>query len=749
MLKYTGYIRKIRYYSESSHYIVALLEVEEDQELLTMNGYMSNFNDYDKYAFYGDFEIHPKYGQQFKLDHYEIVLSTDEEEIIKYLSSPLFKGIGPTQAKYIVDALGENALSLIKEDKHHLDLVKGMTVAKRELIYEVLTSNDYDQEVTQFFMGHGISLRHIGIIQETYKEKTLEILQNHPYQLVEDIDGIGFKTADELALKTGGTLNNPDRLKAGVIYSIKQSCFSSGSTYVLYDEIKKAFHKIIYHIDDEVFDEYLNTLVEEGRVIKEGEYYYDEELYESEEIIANFLHKINEYPEEFYDENELERLLDNYQDKFGIVYSTKQKEAIEYFLKYPMMILTGGPGTGKTTVVKALIQIYRTLYPEDAISLVAPTGRAAKRLSELTGLDACTIHRELKWDLHKNSFAMNRNNPLSSQVLIIDEFSMVDSLLLSKLFDASRRVHKVLFIGDYHQLPSVAPGNVLKDFIESQLKVIELDEIYRQSKDSGIVQLAHQLIHQEVNDLSLFEQYKDIHFYNSTNFEIIKNVTTIVKKAIKNGYDQNDIQVLAPIYQGVAGINALNLALQEIFNPKNHQEEYRIGQKVYREGDKILQLKNRPDDDIYNGDIGVLVEINRKDGFEHLEDTLIVDYDGNLVEYTSKDFMTFTLAYCMSIHKAQGNEFKIVIMPVLNDYYIMLKRNLIYTGLTRAKQALFILGNPQAFLYGIKNISDSKRKTTLVSKINQNKNVETYEESSYNQELKQNITDFLNDDETV
>lgn len=749
MLKYTGYIRKIRYYSESSHYIVALLEVEEDQELLTMNGYMSNFNDYDKYAFYGDFEIHPKYGQQFKLDHYEIVLSTDEEEIIKYLSSPLFKGIGPTQAKYIVDALGENALSLIKEDKHHLDLVKGMTVAKRELIYEVLTSNDYDQEVTQFFMGHGISLRHIGIIQETYKEKTLEILQNHPYQLVEDIDGIGFKTADELALKTGGTLDNPDRLKAGVIYSIKQSCFSSGSTYVLYDEIKKAFHKIIYHIDDEVFDEYLNTLVEEGRVIKEGEYYYDEELYESEEIIANFLHKINDYPEEFYDENELERLLDNYQDKFGIVYSTKQKEAIEYFLKYPMMILTGGPGTGKTTVVKALIQIYRTLYPEDAISLVAPTGRAEKRLSELTGLDACTIHRELKWDLHKNSFAMNRNNPLSSQVLIIDEFSMVDSLLLSKLFDASRRVHKVLFIGDYHQLPSVAPGNVLKDFIESQLKVIELDEIYRQSKDSGIVQLAHQLIHQEVNDLSLFEQYKDIHFYNSTNFEIIKNVTTIVKKAIENGYDQNDIQVLAPIYQGVAGINALNLALQEIFNPKNHQEEYRIGQKVYREGDKILQLKNRPDDDIYNGDIGVLVEINRKDGFEYLEDTLIVDYDGNLVEYTSKDFMTFTLAYCMSIHKAQGNEFKIVIMPVLNDYYIMLKRNLIYTGLTRAKQALFILGNPQAFLYGIKNISDSKRKTTLVSKINQNKNIETYEESSYNQELKQNITDFLNDDETV
>ena len=322
---------------------------------------------------------------------------------------------------------------------------------------------------------------------------------------------------------------------------------------------------------------------------------------------------------------------------------------------------------------------------------------------------------------------MNKNNPLSSEVLIIDEFSMVDSLLLSKLFEACRKVHKVLFIGDYHQLPSVAPGNVLKDFIESHLKVIELDEIYRQAKDSGIVQLAHQLIHQEVHDLSLFDQYKDINFFNSTNFEVVKNVVMIVKKAIESGYDQNDIQVLAPVYKGVAGIDALNLALQEVFNPKEDQDEYRIGQTVYRVGDKILQTKNRPDDDVYNGDIGVLVEIGRKDGFEYLEDTLIVDFDGNFVEYTSKDFLTFTLAYCMSIHKAQGNEFKIVIMPVLDDYYIMLKRNLIYTGLTRAKQSLFILGSPKAFLYGIQNVKDAKRKTTLTSKINQEQSLNLYD----------------------
>ena len=496
---------------------------------------------------------------------------------------------------------------------------------------------------------------------------------------------------------------------------------------MLYDEIKKAYHKNIGYIDESVFNEYLEILVDEEFVIQEGELYYDKELYDSEEIISSFLKKINSYPEEHYDEKEVGRLLTNFQDKFGIEYSKKQKEAIDYFLKYPMMILTGGPGTGKTTTVKALIRMYRSLYPNESISLVAPTGRAAKRLSELTGLEACTIHRELKWDLHKNTFAMNKNNPLSSEVLIIDEFSMVDSLLLSKLFEACRKVHKVLFIGDYHQLPSVAPGNVLKDFIESHLKAIELDEIYRQTKDSGIVQLAHQLIRQEVHDLSLFDQYKDINFFNSTNFEVVKNVVMIVKKAIESGYDQNDIQVLAPIYKGVAGIDALNLALQEVFNPKEDQDEYRIGQTVYRVGDKILQTKNRPDDDVYNGDIGVLVEIGRKDGFEYLEDTLIVDFDGNFVEYTSKDFLTFTLAYCMSIHKAQGNEFKIVIMPVLDDYYIMLKRNLIYTGLTRAKQSLFILGSPKAFLYGIQNVKDAKRKTTLTSKINQEQSLNLYD----------------------
>lgn len=730
MIEYTGYIKKIRFYSESSNYIVALIEVEQEDKLITMNGYMNNFNDYEKYAFIGDYEIHPKYGKQFKLSEYRIIYAKESEEIIKYLSSPLFKGIGKALATQIVNTLGEECLEKIKEDKHNLDLVRGMTEKRREIIYEALTNGDYDQEVLQFFMGHGISLKNLGLIQAYYQEKTLEILQNNPYQLVEDIDGIGFKTADGLALKTGGTLDNPNRIKAGIIYSIKQYGFNTGSTYCYLDEIKIMFSKIIYNIEEVSFNEYLDELIDEGLIIQRGDKYYYFEMDEAEKNIAEYLKiRINK-PDELFDEKEVERLLTNYEKTQGICYAAKQKEALNYFLKSSCMILTGGPGTGKTTIVQALLKVYSALYPDDRIGLVAPTGRAAKRLTELTGIYACTIHRLLKWDLHSNTFAMNKSNPLDLDVLIIDEFSMVDCLLLSKLFEAGRGINKVLFIGDYHQLPSVAPGNILQDLMEAGVKTIELDEIFRQAKDSGIIQLAHHIIHNEIENMDLFEQYRDINFFPCINYDVVKNVKIIVKKAIDEGYDTNDIQVLVPMYQGVAGIDALNDALQDVFNPIDEfNDSYQIGRKEYRVGDKILQLKNRPDDDVFNGDIGTLVEICRKDNFEYLQDTLIVDFDGNFVEYTSNTFNTITHAYCMSIHKSQGNEFKIVIMAVLSDYYIMLRRNLLYTAITRAKQSLFILGSSKAFMHGLANYQDSRRKTSLKSRF---KTIETL-----------NVYDFL------
>lgn len=728
MIEYTGYIKKIRFYSESSNYIVALIEVEQEDKLITMNGYMNNFNDYDKYAFAGDFEIHPKYGKQFKLNEYRVIYAKESDEIIKYLSSPLFKGVGKALATQIVETLGENCLEKIKEDKHNLDLVRGMTEKRREIIYEALTDGDYDQEVMQFFMGHGISLKNLGLIQAYYQEKTLDVLQNNPYQLIEDIDGIGFKTADELALKTGGSLDDPERIKAGIIYSVKQYGFNTGSTYCLFEEIAAMFAKIIYNIEETSFNEYLDELIDDGLIVRENDKYYYYEMYQAEKNIADYLKTRMEKPDELFDQIEVERLLDNYQKVQGITYAKKQKEALSCFLKSSCMILTGGPGTGKTTIVQALLKIYSTLYPEDRIGLVAPTGRAAKRLTELTGIYACTIHRMLKWDLHSNTFAMNKSNPLDLDVLIIDEFSMVDCLLLSKLFEAGRGINKILFIGDYHQLPSVAPGNVLQDLMEAGVKTIELDEIFRQSKDSGIIQLAHHIIHNEVEDMELFDQYRDINFFSCANYDVVKNVKMIVKKAIDEGYDTNDIQVLVPMYQGVAGIDALNDALQDVFNPSDEYSiSYQIGRKEYRVGDKILQLKNRPDDDVFNGDIGTLVEICRKDNFEYLQDTLIVDFDGNFVEYTSNTFNTITHAYCMSIHKSQGNEFKIVIMAVLSDYYIMLRRNLLYTAITRCKQSLFILGSSKAFMHGLANYQDSRRKTSLKEQFEINESLSVYD----------------------
>ena len=728
MIEYTGYIRKIRFYSESSNYIVALIDVEQEDKLITMNGYMNNFNDYDKYLFIGDYEIHPKYGKQFKLSEYRIILAKESDEIIKYLSSPLFKGVGPTQAKQIVDSLGEDCLTIIKNDKHSLDCVMAMTEKKRDMIYEVLTNSDYDQEVMQFFMGHGISLKNLGLIQAFYKEKTLEVLQNNPYRLIEDIDGIGFKTADELALKTGGALDNPNRIKAAIVYSIKQYGFNTGSTYCLIEEIVKTFKQLIYSIEENIFYEYLDELIDNGLIIKENERYYYHEMYEAEVNIANYLKIRINHDDESIDESRVDQLLQDFEKNQGITYAKKQKEALFYFLKSSVMILTGGPGTGKSTIVHALLKIYTSLYPEDKIGLVAPTGRAAKRLTELTGIEACTIHRLLKWDLHTNTFAMNRTNPLDIDVLIIDEFSMVDCLLLSKLFDAGRKISKILFIGDYYQLPSVAPGNVLKDLIEAGVKTIELDEIFRQAKDSGIIQLAHHIINNEIDDIDLFDHYQDINFFPMLNYDVIKNVKTIVNKALEEGYDTSDIQVLAPMYQGVAGIDALNDALQDVFNPKDQcLDSYKIGRIEYRIGDKILQLKNRVDDNVFNGDIGILIDICRKDNFEYLQDTLIVDFDGNIVEYTSQNFNTITLAYCMSIHKSQGNEFKIVIMPVLSDYYIMLRRNLLYTAITRAKQSLFIMGDSKAFMHGLHNYQDNRRKTTLKLRFEDKPEISVYD----------------------
>ena len=516
----------------------------------------------------------------------------------------------------------------------------------------------------------------------------MDVLQNNPYQLIDDIDGIGFKTADDLALKIGVDPLDDNRMRAAVLYALKEACFQDGSTFQEHDRIYKNFHRFIPNISYEQCDDYLDELINEEKIIQVVDKYYPSDLYESENIITETFQRWLKAPLYKYDNEEVDQLLDDLQKTLAIEYDELQREAIHLFLEQSAMILTGGPGTGKTTIVEAIIKLYTKLNPDQRIAMVAPTGRASKRLSEVTGLEACTIHR----------------------------------------LSASRKVTKILLIGDDQQLPSVAPGHVLKDLLESQMiPTVKLDRIYRQSQESGIIQLAHSIRNDDYQE-HLFLDYKDIHFQTCASYDIVNYVKVLVSKAMKEGYDANDIQVLAPMYNGVAGIDALNDCLQELLNPHDeYKNELRVGKRIYREGDKILQLKNRIDDNVFNGDIGVLEEICYKDNFEFLADTLIVNFDGIYVEYTANDFYTITHAYCMSIHKSQGNEFKIVIMPVLKDYYIMLKKNLIYTGLTRAKQSLFVIGNHQAFAYGIANNHDEKRRTTLSEKMSQTQSISPYD----------------------
>ncbi len=728
MIEYTGIIKYVRFYSEETKFIVCTIETDQEDKPISATGYMTYASSMDKYRFTGDYIMHPKYGKQFQIESYEIILANDEDEIIRYLSSKLFKGIGKKQATAIVEALGKDALTLIKEDKHVLDYIVGMSEKKRDLIYDVLTTQDFDNEVLSFFMEHGISTRFLSLIQTVYQERTLDVLTNNPYQLIDDIDGIGFKTADDLALKVGIDPKDEHRYKAAIAYALKEACYQDGSTYQDKERIYKNFKRYIHTCEIEQFDRLLEELIEDYKVVLKEDKYYSYDIYESEDIISKTFHRWLDAPRYSYDEQEVELILKQLEETLCIEYDDLQKEAIYLFLKESAMILTGGPGTGKSTIVNAIIKMYMKFNPDQRIALVAPTGRASKRLSEVTGVEACTIHRLLKWDLHTNTFAVNEHNPLDYDLIIIDEFSMVDSLLFASLLKASRKVTKILLIGDDQQLPSVSPGHVLKDLLESSLvPTVQLTKIYRQASQSGIVHLAHSIRNDEY-DPSLFNDYKDIHFSTCPPANIVHYVTHIVSKAIEQGYDSSDIQVLAPMYNGIAGIDALNDALQDLLNPKaSYKNELRVGRRLFREGDKILQLKNRVDDNVFNGDIGTLVEIILKDNIDNMNDILIVDFDGTFVEYSNADFYTITHAYCMSIHKSQGSEFKIVVMPVLKDYYIMLKKNLLYTGLTRAKQSLFLLGDHHAFMIGIDNNHDDKRKTTLKEKLIQTPQLSVYD----------------------
>ena len=713
MEQVTGYVQSVVFYKETTKYTIARLKLDQKKdEKIVITGYFDPPGKQELCRYYGEYVDHPRYGRQFKVEYFEKLLPTSKEAIIRFLSSSLFAGVGSKTAEKIVDEFGENCLSLIKEDPYILDKIDIKDKIKSSIIQGINKSNHLEEAI-KLFVGHGIPAKYLIKMDAVYGDKLVPLVMNNPYILVRDIDGIGFKTADRVALNLGFDEMDSRRISSLIAYVCKDICYRTQDTYTSKEEIYRYAKKILPELSEEFFFENFNNAIKERDLIDEDGRIFPASLFDAENGIAKHLRSYLVDKIVTIDEDLILKEIRIVEEELGITYSDEQVEAIIMCINNGVSIITGGPGTGKTTVVHAIIKVYERLYPNNKIKLCAPTGRASKRMNYITGKEATTIHRLLKWDLDTNKFSKNEDDPVEGDFIIIDEFSMVDCQLFYSLLRAIGPFSKILLIGDDKQLPPVSPGDVLRDLLELNLiPTVMLEKIHRQSENSGIIPLCYDVRNGRFNEENIHKD--DVSFIECRNVDVKDYVLKLVEHAINHGLSQQDIQILAPMYDGVAGITNLNDHLREFFNPADvFKKEVAIGRTTYREGDKILQLKNQPDDDVYNGDIGTLVEINDEDG----KLRLIIDFDGNFVSYTPEYFTNITHAYCISVHKSQGSEYKYVIMPILQEYSLMLRRKLIYTGISRAKECLTLLGSVNMFKRGIATIEQKYRKTSLQERL--------------------------------
>ncbi len=706
-----GNFRKYIYKSEKG-YTVGLIKIKEtdlsiNTNTITFTGYFDDLNETDIYLLNGNIVNHDKYGNQFNVTSYEIVLPEDKDHIIDFLSSEIFKGIGEKKASKIVDHLGLNCLTLILENKDLLLEVPTVTKKQQETIYNSLleykTSYDKMLNLTKI----GFSMKDALKI-EKYYGNNLDTVLTSPYQMIEEIKEITFPKIEKLRTNLKIEKEDIDRVSYGIIYVLENLSFATGNTYTSYEELTN-YSKKVLNIDENTIIKGLSKLVNLGKIIIDGNKYILMESYNSEVYIAKRLTVLSrEYSNISYEEE-----ISNIEEKLGCIFNKEQKQAIETSFNSNFSIITGGPGTGKTKVIKAITSLYKiinNLSRKDLLEslvLLAPTGRASKRMSMESGLPSYTIHRFLKWQKEENTFLINEENKSDAKLVIIDEASMLDNDLFYNLLLGLKANCKIIMIGDYNQLPSVGAGQVLKDLIESDcLPVTYLKKLYRQASNSNINFLAHDIIEGKL-DMSLFNESEDLTFVscNSANLKEKLQEFALTYKDLSI----YDIQVLAPMYKGENGIDSLNIYMQDLLNKKqNKKNELLYNGTIYREGDKVIQLVNSIDDNVFNGDIGEIIKVTKQNKKE-----IICDFDNNLVNYNTSTFENFKLGYTISIHKSQGSEFKIVILPVLNSYNFMLYRKIIYTAITRAKEKLIVLGEESALKKAISTDKDENRKTLL------------------------------------
>lgn len=714
-----NYTRSI--YKSSQGYHIGIFKVADtDSEdlaeyvgrTITFTGYFHELNEMDTYIFYGKLIEHEKYGEQFQVESYERCKPEEKDSIIEFLTSGLFKGIGEKKAQAIVDVLGKDTLKIILEQPDNLILIPGITKKNIEVLHDKLKEYESSYETIMYLGDLGFSTRDSMIVYNYYKKKTKEIVETNIYQIIDDINDIYFKKIDTIALKMGVEKDSKIRVMASIIYIMDELSNTFGHSYYYYDEINSYLSRVLgINIPEETYLDALKELQLNVKIIYREDRYYKKDMYDAETTIVKRVRLLNSNKEQT--NANLDSVINDLEEHFEIKYNEKQLEAIKKSFTKDFLIITGGPGTGKTTIMKGICELYRLTNKlsyeklNERIALLAPTGRAAKRMSEATLLNASTIHRFLKWSKETNRFQVNEYNKSKVEFVIIDESSMIDTYLMANLIKGLSSNCKIIMVGDDHQLPSVGPGQVLHDLIESNaLEIVELNELYRQGKDSNIISLAYDIRAKKINK-NIFNKDEDLTFIDCPDSEVINNICEIARTYKDLSYKK--FQILAPMYKGLNGIDEINNKVQEIFNPKSHNlKEHKQSDVIFRENDKVIQLTNMPEENIYNGDIGIIDKIETSSKKE-----IKIDFDSNLVKYTPSNYNNFRLAYSISIHKSQGSEFDVVIIPIVMGYNKMLYQKLIYTAVTRAKKKLYLIGNIKALELASKNTNSDIRRTTI------------------------------------